>query len=422
MTLPRPARLALLVLSLASTAHAQERLSFRSAVQRAVDRSNLTLASLDEISRAEALQRQARASSWPSLIGNITYTRLDDDRVLGGRVVSAANQINANLALTVPLFAPRAWAQATRASDAVEVSRASAGEIRRQVAVSAGRAYLTIIGQQRAVETSERARDTARAHLAFARARTQGGVGSGLDEVRAAQEVAIAETQLQSSRLGLARAREALAVVLGSDTPVEINGEAQLEALTAAPSERPGEHPPAPRADQVLADLRVRAAQRAVDQQWTEYSPLLSATFQPFYQNPPTLTLPTLGWQAQVILTIPILDVGLRSGLKAERQAALAIAQQSRQGTTRQIRSEERLTREAVQHAEEALTASQESLRLAQTSLELATVAYKEGATTNLELVDAERRARDAATASAVAEDALRQARLDLLVAQGKFP
>jgi len=49
-------------------------------------------------------------------------------------------------------------------------------------------------------------------------------------------------------------------------------------------------------------------------------------------------------------------------------------------------------------------------------------MAYKAGASTNLEVIDAERQARDADTAVAVAEDSLRQARLDLLIASGRFP
>jgi outer membrane protein len=43
------------------------------------------------------------------------------------------------------------------------------------------------------------------------------------------------------------------------------------------------------------------------------------------------------------------------------------------------------------------------------------------GATTNLEVIDAQRVARDAETAAAIAEDALRRARLDLLIALGRF-
>ena len=49
-------------------------------------------------------------------------------------------------------------------------------------------------------------------------------------------------------------------------------------------------------------------------------------------------------------------------------------------------------------------------------------VAFREGATTNIEVIDAQRGARDAETAAAIAEDAVRRAQLELLVATGRFP
>ena len=54
--------------------------------------------------------------------------------------------------------------------------------------------------------------------------------------------------------------------------------------------------------------------------------------------------------------------------------------------------------------------------------MQIADLAYRAGATTNLELIDAERRARDADTGAAIAEDAVRQARLDMLFASGRLP
>ena len=48
--------------------------------------------------------------------------------------------------------------------------------------------------------------------------------------------------------------------------------------------------------------------------------------------------------------------------------------------------------------------------------------AYRAGISNNLAVIDAERRARDATTAATQAEDAARQARLELLIAAGRFP
>jgi len=49
-------------------------------------------------------------------------------------------------------------------------------------------------------------------------------------------------------------------------------------------------------------------------------------------------------------------------------------------------------------------------------------IAFRAGANTNIEVIDAQRRARDAETGVAIAEHVLRRARLELLVATGQFP
>ena len=67
-----------------------------------------------------------------------------------------------------------------------------------------------------------------------------------------------------------------------------------------------------------------------------------------------------------------------------------------------------------------------ESIRLAaqqaQEVLSITNTAFQAGATTNLEVIDAQRSARDAEAAAAIGEDAVRRARLDLLIALGRFP
>jgi outer membrane protein TolC len=75
-----------------------------------------------------------------------------------------------------------------------------------------------------------------------------------------------------------------------------------------------------------------------------------------------------------------------------------------------------------MERADEGLAASREAARLAHEALDLATIAYRAGATTNLEVIDAQRVARNAELQAAVAEDSARQARLDLLYSSGRFP
>jgi outer membrane protein TolC len=155
---------------------------------------------------------------------------------------------------------------------------------------------------------------------------------------------------------------------------------------------------------------------------YTDYLPFLVGVFQPFYQNPATITQPQTGWQAQLLLTVPIYDGGLRYGLGAERESLSAEARAQYESLVRQSRSDVRVAFDGVKRAEASLVAANNAARLAHSALDLATLAYRAGATTNIEVIDAERAAHQADTAAAVAEDQAAQARIDLLAASGRFP
>lgn len=404
----------------------EKRLSFDEAVARALAQNPTTLNAALEVRRSSALMEQARAPSMPTLFGNGTYTRLDHDRSIPGatpeetRVLAAKDQLAANLMLSVPLLAPQRWAQWGRASDNVKVSHASEEDIRRQIAVAAGRAYLAIILQRRQVDVNERARDNARAHMEFADARLQGGVGNRIDQVRAAQEYRTDEAQVQAVYAALTRAREALGVLVGSSEPVDAADEV---TLPVAPSIQEAlEESRSRRRDVAAFQVRKDSADRSLGLNWTDYMPLLSATFQPFYQHPATLTTPRTGWQAQLVLSIPFYDGSLRYGQAHERKALADEATVALEGALRQAQSDVRAAFETLRRADDSLKSAREAARLSEEALELANLAYRAGATTNLEVVDAERRTRDAETAAVIAEDSARQARLDLLAAAGRFP
>ena len=157
---------------------------------------------------------------------------------------------------------------------------------------------------------------------------------------------------------------------------------------------------------------------------WADYLPLLTAVLQPFYNSttPAISTVPETGWQAQLVLTIPLFDGGARYGLRRERSAAYEEAKAQLEGLLRQARSDVRTAFEAVRRADESIASARQAARLAHDALEMTMLAYREGAINDLEVVDAQRRARDADVTALVAEDTARQARIDLLAASGRFP
>ena len=162
-----------------------------------------------------------------------------------------------------------------------------------------------------------------------------GGIGRAIDEVRAQQDLATVERQVQSTYVGLARgargagrpARRRRARSTRSTRSICGAVPSLAQALDEARDRR---------TDVKLLDARVASAKRVERRHLGLYMPYLAAVGQPFVQEPPTLLQPTFGWQAQLLLTLPLYDGGLRSGIAREREALLAEARANLEAALRQ--------------------------------------------------------------------------------------
>ena len=81
-----------------------------------------------------------------------------------------------------------------------------------------------------------------------------------------------------------------------------------------------------------------------------------------------------------------------------------------------------RAARAAVASIERTAAAARAAAGDARQVETITNISFRAGAATNIEVIDAERSARDLDAAVVVAEDQLRRARLDLLNALGRFP
>jgi outer membrane protein TolC len=406
---------------LLTAANPPQPITFEQAVSKALELNPSMESARADADRASAQVEQARAPSLPTLGVGAAYTNLDGTRALNGQVFTSPNVVTTNLQLQVPLVVPNRWAQWRRASAAADAVKASSLDVNRQVALGAGRLWLSVLAQKQVVQAQERSVNVAQAHLDYAQSRRQGGLGSRLDEVRAAQEVAVAKTQLATALSVLEKLQEQLGVSVGVDHPLDAADVAP--PLPALPSEEKAlEEAQHLRTDVEAAKVKVDAASVATHYDWTDYTPLISVVVQPGYQNPPTTVVPQWNVQAQVLFTLPLFDGGLRYGQQKERRALLRQSQAQLDAVSREASSEVRTAVDQIQRADEALEAARVSAEEARTALSLAEAAFRAGGTTNLDVTDAERRARDADTSVALAENGARQARLELLGASGQFP
>ncbi|MEZ5293005.1 MAG: TolC family protein [Vicinamibacterales bacterium] len=394
-----------------------EVVTFDEAVSRAIAANPSVDRAATAVLGAEALLAQARAAIRPTAGASLVTTVLDDARGFGGNVVQPRTQWVLGGSAQMPLLASAQWAARVQAADQVAVANVAVQDVRRQVAVAAGEAYLAVIARRRQLEVSLRARDTARAQLDYATARREAGVSSRLNELRAAQELAVDEGLVERGALAVRLAQEALGLLLASDRAVDAGAAPAFETPAGD-----GESWLTSRTDIRLFDARVDAAGRVVADSWRDWVPSVRGAFEPQYVTPSGLFQPSGTWRAVVTTTVPLFDSGQRRAVKARRQADLDLLRVDRRDAELRARSEVRTARAAIEGETRALDRAREAAGHAGEVLRITDVAFRAGATTNLELVDAQRGSRDAESAVADAEDRVRAAQLALLVALGRFP
>jgi outer membrane protein TolC len=394
------------------------RVEFDEAVRRAVERNPTIQQAATNIAVAEATLRQTRGSFLPLVFANLQHTTIDAARGFSGGVTQPQGQLAVVGDVSMPIFDTPRWALANQNRDQIDVANKQTADVRKQIAVATAQAYLAVIAAHRQIEVDERALEVARLHLDFARKRLEGGAGSRVNQQRAAQEVSSDEAQIEVSRLALVRAQEALGVLLAENSPVDAVAEPLFEIPTNITE---ADWMPA-RTDVRAQQSSIVAAERVLRDSHRYWMPVGTASFMPSYISPSGLFQPAGTWRFVVSFQQPIYEGGQYKAAKAIRSINVDQTRLLLNTIEIQARSEVRLAQESVNRLQRALTSAQQAATQAEEVLRITGAAYELGATTNIEVIDAQRSARDAETASRRAEDAVRLAKLDLLVALGRFP
>jgi len=396
------------------------RVTFADAVQRAQERNPTVAAAAAGILRADGLIRQARAATLFQVTGGIATTTLNRGIDFSGQTVLPQHQLSLSLNAAMPIVAGAAWARRTQAADNRDVADLNVAEVKRQVALATADAYLAIVALRRVVESTVRARDAAKAHFDLATELEQKGSGSRLNALRAQQQYSIDEGLVEVANLALYRSQEALGVLIAADGPADAIDEPDF-VIPAAETVAP----PAGslfRADLRLLGARQQAAERVLRDSSRDWWPTVDALFQPATVYPSQLFAPQSSWRFLTQTTVPLFDSASRQSLRVQREADVDEARATLERTTIDAQSEIRVAREAVASGQRSLASAERAADQARQVQSITNVSFRAGAATNIEVIDAERTARDADLAVAVAEDTLRRARLDLLKALGRFP
>jgi len=399
-----------------------ERLTFAQAIERAVARNPNIMVAAAAVLRADALLAEARSATLPQVNGSVTTTTLNAGVKFDDVVVSPRNSVTGTLDARMGVYTPARWASRAQAVEARGVAELGADEARRQTALATADAFLAIIARRQVVEANLRARDTAQAHFDLATQQLQQGIGSRVNQLRAQQELSTDLGLVEASALLLYRAQEALGVLVVADGPVDTLEE---PAFDVPPESEQLDDPAAlllSRRDLKLFSGDVHLAERVLKDSSKDRLPVVDALFQPQVTYPSPFFTTTSSWRILFQAAIPVYDSGFRSGLKLERQASLDASQATLTGAVASARSEVRAARQGIASALRGVESARAGASQAQQVVEIVTFSFRAGAATNIEVIDAERRARDADNAVAVAEHVLRTARLGLLIALGRFP
>lgn len=243
-------------------------------------------------------------------------------------------------------------------------------------------------------------------------------MGSRLNELRSAQVVATNEAVLETFRLNTRRAQEALGVLLTAGGPTDAGDEPAFEV----PAEDATGEWLSTRPDVQLFTAQRLAAARVVEDSSKDWWPTGSVSFDPQYVTPSGLFQESRTWRLSFRLTQPIYDGGERRGVRRQREASAQASTLALDRLEILARSEVRTARAAAAFHQRAEASARLAAQLANEVLKITILAFEAGSSTNIEVIDAQRSALDLETAAAQVEDALRQARLELLVALGRFP
>ena len=380
--------------------------------------------------QSQALEASAEATAsaesrrlWPSLTARAGYTRNEhpaEARVPDGQggvrevTITPQDQLEAVLSLDVPLVDVAQWRRVGAAEDGTEAARARAQDTADSVLRRVARAWHQVAAGEAVRDAATRSLSVAEKNLTQAEARLQAGTANELEQQRAVAEVARARQSLVEAERALDLARRTLQSLTGV-VPAQGGADAEVPLDEPAPL-------PQAAGERVSGVRAAEAAQRQAEAQASAASavvlPTVAANLSERITNATGFSGENTAYTAGVTLTWRLDGVSFAQA-DAQRAAALAQAHGAKQVEldARDRAYDAWLTvRSQVARVRAAMAEAAATKRAA----ELARTRFDNGASTQLEAVQAERDAFQAEVGAIQARADLAYARLDLSLALGE--
>jgi len=354
---------------------------------------------LEEKDVARGRVTEAWSEALPKLDLSGTYRRLDEVSSFsaGPASVTVGDRDNYSLDLTLrqPIFrggAVRAGIRAARIYTLLVDERVSG--VVQGVLYQTRKAYYDVLLASELVRVSEGDLARVRRHLADVQKKRDQGVATQFDVLRARVEVSNVEAELIERQNALNLARTSLLKTLG----VSQESEARLtdglqyrpdrpeltDAVGKAFRQRP---------ELLQAELGIRLQRQALKAARAGWWPKVDLFFTETYARPDPHSMTNIewndAWNAGAMLTWPIFD-GLRTAGRVRQERA-----RLRQQEIGLLEAEERVLLEvrqamlSIEDADKFVRSQSANLQRAREGLRLAEAGYREGVTTEVEVLDA---------------------------------
>ena len=406
--------------------------SWEEALQLArASSTNLRIAMLD-IQRGEAQRRSALAAMLPTITAGGTASKQflfnETSQVTGvnGLTPVFTNvrspfpaSVTGNVSLTEPLFAPRLWWAAGTADANMQLVGSSLDEAKRKLTIAVAQGLIGVFTAERVAELNRVGLRNSLQRLDLAERRLALGAATGLDVVRARQDVATARATLLQGDESLRRAREALGISIGVPQEVGVASTIQLDGLVTSANKfcKPNANLE-DRSDLAALHAREVLANRAHKDVEFQFVPTVTAQSTLAATTTDVGASPNTTWNVQAVLSVPIWDGGNRYGLLRDTDAQAQQAREQFEAGRRAAVIEVSQARRGIGVAEDRAKVSAEARKLAEDQDTLTRKAFQEGRGTSLELITSAQALRNAEIELVLRQFDVVQARVSAVLAE----
>ena len=403
-------------------------LSFEEAIERGLRWNLGVVLSRETIRATDGQHQQALSSLLPHLALTTTLSvqqlnvRAQEGIGFPGlpAVIGPFANVDARVRFTQSVFDRPAFLRVRAGGEEVQAARRSHQDVREQMVVAVGAAYLQTIAHTARAHSAQAQRDTAHALHEQAVDRLKAGTAAAIDVLRADVQLKAREQQLIAARNDLAKQKLALARLIGLPLGqgFTVADEVLHPSVGAATPDDALRRAYSARADHQTLQAQVRALELRRKAASAETLPALSLSLDYGAVGvTPASATGTVGGVAA--LTIPLFQGGRVRGEVAQADAALAQGRAQLENLRGQIEQDVRSALLDLDSAAEQVDVARRMVDLAAQTLQQARDRFTAGVTDNIEVVQAQEAVASAAETLIVSEYLHNLAALGLARAMG---